>query len=318
LNLFRTGDVRIAGTGSYAPARVVTNAELEARIPTTDAWIVENLGIRERRVAAEGELTSDLGAAAARNALDAAGLSPHDVQLIVVATSTPDRTAPSTACILQNKLGARNGAAAFDVAAVCSGFLYAMTIGAHMIASGMVANALVVGCDTFSRITDWTRRDAVFFGDGAGAVVLERTDRPGALFASRMYADGSGQDHFTVHPGDEHFTMYGRAVYETGTKVLPEAIRAVVTESGFALDDVACLIPHQPSIRILHKTAELLGIPFERVMTNMDRYANTSGATIPLLLDEVRRSGRIADGDLVAFAAVGSGWTWGAALLRWV
>ncbi len=316
--LYRTNEVRIAGTGSYVPSRIVTNEELEKCVPTKAAWIFENLGIRERRVAADGELSSDLGAAAARRALESAGLAVDDVQLIIVATSTPDRKAPSTACILQHKLGSRSGAAAFDVAAVCSGFLYAMTIGAHMISSGMYANAMIVGCDTFSRITDWTRRDAVFFGDGAGAVVLQRTDRTNALFSSLMYADGSGHDHFTVHPGDDHFTMYGRAVYETATKVLPEAIRAVVTESGYVMEDVRCLIPHQPSIRILQRTAELLDVPFDRVMTNMDRYANTSGATIPLLLDEVRRTGRIAENDLIAFAAVGSGWTWGAALLRWV
>jgi len=200
---------------------------------------------------------------------------------------------------------------------VCSGFLYAMTIASQFIDGGTYETVLVIGADTFSRITDWTRRDAVFFGDGAGAAVMTRTPHANGLFSSLMFADGCGQDNFTVYPGDAAFTMNGRAVYEIGTNVLPEAIRAIVTANGLQLSDVAAIVPHQPSIRMLKRTAELLGVPFEIVHTNMDRYANTSSGTIPILLDEVARDGKIQSGQYVVFAAVGSGWTWGAALYRW-
>jgi 3-oxoacyl-[acyl-carrier-protein] synthase-3 len=316
--LYKTKSVYIAGTGSYTPSRILTNEDIAARVPTNDQWIFENLGIRERRIAADDELTSDLAVEACRSALASANMSADDVDLLIVATSTPDRTAPSTACLVQAKLGMTNHSPAFDLAAVCTGFLYALTVGANMIASGTYKNALIVGADTFSRITDWSRRDCVFFGDGAGAVVLSHTIDPRALFSSALYADGRGHDAFTVPRGQQHFSMVGREVYETGTQVLPEAITYVLEGNGASLDDVRFLFPHQPSIRILQKTADVLGLPFERVMTNMDRYANTSGATIPLLLDEVHRQGRIAPGDLLAFAAVGSGWTWAAGLLRWL
>lgn len=316
--IYKTNSVRISGTGSYAPERVLTNAELAARVSTSDEWIFEKLGIRERRIAAEDELTSDLASQAARRALADAGLSANKVDLLILATSTPDRTAPSTACLVQAKIGMINQAPAFDLAAVCTGFLYGLTVGTAMIAAGTYDNVLVVGADTFSRITDWSRRDCVFFGDGAGAVVVSRTADPRALFSSALHADGRGRDAFTVHRGDKYFTMDGHDVYETGTRVLPDAIAEVLESNGASIGDVRFLFPHQPSIRMLQKTAQVLDLPFERVMTNMDRYANTSGATIPLLLDEVRREGRISPGDLIAFAAVGSGWTWGAGLLRWL
>lgn len=318
MKIYKTKSVRIAGTGSYAPERILTNAEIAATVETSESWVFENLGIHERRIAGKHEFTSDLAEKACRNALADAKLAPNDIDVLIVATSTPDRTAPSSACLLQAKLGMTNHAAAFDLAAVCTGFLYALTVGANMISSGMYDRALIVGADTFSRITDWSRRDCVFFGDGAGAVVLSRTDDPRALFSSALYADGRGHDAFTVHRGQEHFSMVGREVYETGIRVLPEAIQAVLKANGVSIESIRFLLPHQPSIRILQKTAEVLGMPFERVMTNMDRYANTSGATIPLLLDEIHKQGRIDSGDLLAFAAVGSGWTWGAGLLRWL
>ncbi len=316
--IYTSNSVRISGTGSYAPERVLTNAQLAALVSTSDEWVFENLGIRERRIAAEDELTSDLAAEAGRRALADARMSANDVGLLILATSTPDRTAPSTACLVQAKLGMTNHAPAFDLAAVCTGFLYGLTVGTAMMSAGAYQNALIIGADTFSRITDWSRRDCVFFGDGAGAVVVSRTSDPRALFSSALYADGRGQDAFTVHRGEKYFSMVGREVYETGTRVLPEAITDVLKANGATVGDLRFLFPHQPSIRILQKTAEVLELPFERVMTNMDRYANTSGATIPLLLDEVRREGRINSGDLLAFAAVGSGWTWGAGLLRWL
>lgn len=309
--------IRIAGTGSAVPDRIVANAELVGRVQSSDAWVRENLGILERRVVGPDQYTSDLAALAGRRALERAGLHPDEVDVIIVATATPDRSAPSTACIVQYKLGIRNRCPAFDLSAVCSGFLYAMSVGSQFIQSGIYSNVLVIGADTFSRITDWGRRDCVFFGDGAGAVVLQRTLTDQGFFCFELFADGRGQDHFTVYPGDDAFTMNGKAVYETGTTVLPETLRDLLGRHQLRPGDIDHLIPHQPSIRVLRKTGEMLGIPLERIHTNMDRYANTAGATIPLLLDETVDSGQIRPGDLVAFAAVGSGWTWGAALYRW-
>lgn len=319
----------IIATGSYVPDRVVTNAELEDVAPTTDNWVRDNLGILERRVAAADQHTSDLATAAARSALDQAGITPGDVDLIIVATATPDRLAPSTACIVQDKLGAYN-AAAFDIGAVCSGFLYALTVAQPLVEGGQYRRALIIGADIFSRITDWTRRDCVFFGDGAGAVVLTGANAPGIIH-SRIFADGRGRAGFTVPGGGSeipahtcgsndsraYFEMNGRAVFDTATTVLPRAIESVLAEAGFAIADVDIVVPHQPGIRILRKTAQMLGIPVEKIAMNMSKYANTAGGTVPLLLDEVARSGRIRDGDLVLMAAVGSGWTWGALLMQW-
>lgn len=324
--------VKIIGTGSYAPVRVCTNGELEKTAPTTAKWIEENLGIRERHIAASGQPTSELAVEAARKAIAQAGLDVGKISLIIVATATPDRLAPSTACIVQDKLGAYN-AVAFDISAVCSGFLYGMSIASQFLAAGTYDNALVIGADTFSKITDWSRRDCCFFGDGAGAAVLthESADSGQGLLCFRLYSDGRGREGFTIPAGGSefpataetirngmhYFTMNGKAVYQTGTEVLPVAIREALKDANLTIDDIDFLIPHQPSIAILKKTAEILGLPFEKVMTNMDRYANTAGGTIPILLDEVNRSGRLTSGKHVLFAAVGSGWTWGAAIMRW-
>lgn len=328
-NIIRS--VKILGTGSYAPERIVKNEELAEKLPTTDEWIFENLGIRERHIAGDNEFTSDLAFKAAERALENALLDAKDIDLIIVATATPDRLAPSTACIVQEKLGAVN-AAAFDINAVCSGFLYAFAIGSQFIAAGMYQNVMVIGADTFSKITDWQDRSSVFFGDGAGATVLSQTENGKGLLAVDLYADGTGKFNFTVPAGGSEmpatedtvaqglhkFQMNGKAVYDTATKVLPKAIESVLERCSLTVDDVNFLIPHQPSIRILKKTAELINLPFEKVKTNMDRYANTSGGTIPILLDEVNRSGELKDGDILVFAAVGSGWTWGSAAMKWV
>lgn len=324
--------VKIIGTGSYVPETAYTNKYLETRVETSDEWIFENLGIRERRIAAGDQCTSDLAAAAARRAVENAGIPMETIDLIIVCTATPDRLAPSTACIVQDKLEAYN-AVAFDIAAVCSGFMYGLSIGSQFIAAGVYDHVLVIGADTFSRITDWNRRDCVFFGDGAGAAVLTHTDgnHDEGFLAFRLYSDGRGKWNFTVPaggsemPASEHtiaeglhfFQMNGRAVYETGTKVLPYAILQVLEDTGLKVDDIDFLIPHQPSIAILKKTAEILGIPFAKVFTNMDRYANTSGGTIPILLDEVNRAGKLTKGKVIVFAAVGSGWTWGASIIKW-
>jgi len=323
-------NVKIIGTGSFVPDTIYTNEYLETILPTNSKWIFENLGIKERRIATEQEFTSDLAWKAGRNAIESAGLSKDDIDLIIVATSTPDRLAPSTACIVQEKLKAFN-AVAFDIAAVCSGFLFGMSVASQYVASGVYDNVLVIGADTFSKIIDWKRRDAVFFGDGAGAAVISHSNVNAGFLASRLYSDGRGKDHFTIpgggsefpasyqtiDEGKHFFQMNGKAVYDTGTVVLPKAINQVLEDTGLSIDDVHLMIPHQPSIKILQRTAEIIGLPFEKVMTNMDKYANTSGGTIPILLDEVNRAGKIKEGDIILFAAVGSGWTYGASILKW-
>ncbi len=322
--------VKIIGTGSYVPERIVSNRELEQRVPTTDAWIWENLGIRERRVAAEGQATSDLAARAGMRAIENAGLAPENIDLIIVATATPDRLAPSTACFVQDLLKAYH-AVCFDLAAVCSGFMFALSTAAQYIAANVYDRVLVIGADTFSKITDWDNRQCVFFGDGAGAAVLSHAHDGEGFLAFRLYSDGRGRMNFTVpgggseHPlrphnineGLQYFFMNGRAVYKTAIEVLPQAINQVLADTGILIEDVDYLIPHQPSIQILKETAKRIGLPFDRVLTNMDRYANTSGGTVPILLDEVRRKGLLTPGKLVLFAAVGAGWTWGASLIKW-
>jgi len=322
--------VKITGTGSYLPEKIITNEYLESKIDTNAAWIYENLGIKERRIAAENQATSDLASKAALNAIENAGLQVTDIDLIIVATATPDRLAPSTAAIVQDKIQAYN-AVAFDISAVCSGFLYAMSVASQYIATSVYDNVLVIGADTFSRITDWTRRDAVFFGDGAGAAIFSHGDVDEGFLAFRLYTDGRGKWNYTIPAGGSeipsthesveqglhYFQMNGREVYNTGTKVLPIAINQVLADTGLTIDDIDYMIPHQPSIKILQKTAEILKLPWEKVLTNMDKYANTSGGTIPILLDESNRSGKLHSGSTLLFAAVGSGWTYGASILRW-
>ena len=324
-------NVKIIGTGSYVPETIYTNAYLETIVPTNDQWIRETLGIAERRIAAPNQTTSDLAANAAIKAIENAGLAPADVELIIVATATPDRKAPSTAAIVQDKIKAYN-AAAFDIAAVCSGFLFGMSIASQFVATSVYKNVLVIGADTFSRITDWTRRDAVYFGDGAGAALLGSASTGSGFLAFRLYTDSSQNKFgFTIPAGGSEipitqetlanklnfFQMDGQAVYESAVRVLPKAIGAVLEDAGLTIDDIALMVPHQPSIKILKRTAEAIGLPFSKVMTNMDKYANTSGGTIPILLDEVRRDGKIHAGDNILFAAIGSGWTYGAAIIKW-
>lgn len=324
-------NVKIIGTGSYTPETVYTNKYLETVLDTSDKWIQENLGIKERHIASENQATSDLAANAALKAIENALLSVNDIELIIVATATPDRKAPSTAAIVQDKIKAYN-AAAFDVSAVCSGFLFAMSVATQYIASGVYHNVLVIGADTFSKITDWTRRDAVFFGDGAGAAVLSVANVTEGFLAYRLYTDSRNDKYgFTIPAGGselpiteeilmtglQFFQMNGRAVFDSATNVLPKAINQVLADTGLTINDIDLMIPHQPSVKILQKTAEQIGLPFEKVMTNMDRYANTSGGTIPILLDECNRNGKIKKGDVILFAAIGSGWTYGASIIKW-
>lgn len=313
----RFDSVRIKSTGSYVPARILTNEQIVGDLPTSPEWIVQTLGIRQRRVADPEEFTSDLAARAGLDAIASAGLEPNEIDLIIVATSTPDRKVPSSACMAQTKMGIRNGCPAFDVAAVCSGFLYGVAIAGQFIQHGTYEHALVIGADTYSKLTDWNHRNCVFFGDGGGAVVLERDHRVNGLFRTILFADGEGTDHFTVFPADAYFTMNGKAVYEKATAALPECIQQILCMNRLGLEDVSMIIPHQASTHVLKRVAEVLNIPFSRMQTNLESYANTAGASVPLVLDQVNRRGLIHEGDLLLFTAIGAGWTWGASLYRW-
>ncbi|MDQ6619384.1 MAG: ketoacyl-ACP synthase III [Pseudomonadota bacterium] len=315
---------RIAGTGSYLPARLVTNADLESTVETSDAWIRTRTGIRERHVAAEDENTSDLALQASRRALEAAGIAPGAVDLIVVATTTPDMVFPSTACILQAKLGARGGPA-FDVQAVCSGFVYALAIADRMIASGMARNALVVGAEIYSRIIDWKDRGTcVLFGDGAGAVVLLPC-ATGGILSSHLHADGAHRDMLcvpgTVANGEVRgrplLQMDGQAVFKFAVRVLSEVAQEALEANALDRNAIDWLIPHQANERIIEATAKKLGLSMDKVVMTVERHANTSAASIPLAMDEAVRDGRIRSGHHVLLLGVGGGFTWGSVLLRW-
>jgi len=315
----------LIGTGSALPKRIVTNAELAERVDTSDAWIVERTGIRARHIVGEGETTSTLAIAAARAAIAAAGIDPQSIGLIVLATATPDQTFPATATIVQDALGC-NGCVAFDVAAVCSGFLYAMGVADSLLRTGMAQRALVIGAETFSHLLDWDdRTTCVLFGDGAGAVVLEAQDvaedGPGIL-ATRLHADGAHNQLLYVDGGPStsgtvgKLRMKGPEVFRHAVVNLAEVLREVLTEVGAEPSDLDWVVPHQANQRILDATARKLGLPAEKVIVTVDRHANTSAASVPLALDTAVRDGRIKPGDLIVLEAMGGGFTWGACLLR--
>jgi 3-oxoacyl-[acyl-carrier-protein] synthase-3 len=315
---------RIAGTGSYLPEKVLTNRDLERMMDTSDEWIVARTGIRERHVAADGEMASDMALQAAQRALGAAGIRPDEVGLVVFATTTPDMVFPSTACILQAKLGV-SGGPAFDVQAVCSGFVYALSTADLFIRTGQCRYALVVGAEIYSRILDWNDRStSVLFGDGAGAVVLAASDSPG-LLATRLHADGRyarllavpGQVCSGGVRGNPYVTMDGGAVFKFAVRVLSEVAEEVLASADVPLTQLDWLIPHQANVRIIEATARKLGLPMERVVVTVEKHANTSAASIPLALDEAVRDGRIRSGQHVLLEAVGGGFTWGACLLKW-
>ena len=314
---------RVSGTGSYLPARVLTNADLEKQIETNDAWIVERTGIRERHIAAEGELTSDLALKAAEKAIEAAAIDAAEIGLIIVATTTPDRVFPSTACALQAKLGIENGCPAFDVQAVCSGFVYAITIANQFIKSGQVKYALVAGAETLSRITDWSDRgNCILWGDGAGAVVLKASEEPG-IISTHIHADGRYQDLLFVDggvslkkTGESHIHMSGNAVFKMAVKTLDAIVDETLEANGLVKDDIDWLVPHQANIRIIQATAKKLGMGMENVVVTVDRKGNTSAASIPLAFDTAVRDGRIKSGETILMEAFGGGFTWGSVLLR--
>ncbi len=315
---------RIIGTGSYLPVKILTNADLAGTVDTSDEWILQRTGIRERHIAADNEKASDLALQASRRALEMAGIAADQLDLIIVATTTPDMVFPSTACILQSKLGVKN-MPAFDVQAVCSGFVYALNTADLYIKSGQYEHILVVGAEVYSRILDWSDRGTcVLFGDGAGAVVLKRSDTPGIL-ASRLHADGSHADILSVPgqvcggavSGRPLLQMDGGAVFKFAVKVLEEVALETLEAAGLQKTDIDWLIPHQANIRIIQATAKKLGMTMERVITTVDRHANTSAASVPLALDEAVRDGRIREGHRVMLEGVGGGFTWGAVLLQW-
>ncbi|KPF62462.1 beta-ketoacyl-ACP synthase III [Porphyrobacter sp. AAP60] len=318
---------RLLGTGSALPRRVVTNADLSERVETSDEWIVERTGIRQRHIAEPDETTATLATAAARAALADAGIDASSIGLIVLATATPDNTFPATATKVQNALGC-NGGIAFDVAAVCSGFLYALATADSLLRTGMAKRALVIGAETFSRILDWDdRTTCVLFGDGAGAVVLEAApadapmDGPGIL-GTRLHADGAQHDLLYVDGGPSttqttgHVRMRGREVFRHAVVNLTNVLNEVLEETGVSAEQIDWVVPHQANARILDATAKKLGISPDKVVVTVDRHANTSAASVPLALDVARKDGRIKSGDLVMLEAMGGGFTWGASLIR--
>jgi 3-oxoacyl-[acyl-carrier-protein] synthase-3 len=308
-------NARIAGTGSYLPKKIVTNHDLEKTMDTSDEWIRERTGIRQRHIAADGEQSSDMGLIAARNALEMAGIAAGEVDLIIVATTTPDKKFPSNACAIQRQLEI-HGCPAFDVQAVCSGFVYALDIANRMIRTNGATTALVIGCETLSRITNWNDRGtAVLFGDGAGAVVLTATDEHGIL-STHIHSDGEFENLLEVPQGTKYMVMNGNAVFRKAVSTLGSIASETLAGNGVDQHELDWLVPHQANLRIIAAAAKKLDLPMERVVVTVDQHANTSAASIPLALDIAVRDGRIQRGHLLLFEAFGGGFTWGSALVR--
>lgn len=314
---------RIAGTGGYLPERVMTNAELEAMVDTTDAWIRERTGIERRHLAAEGETCCDLGERASRLALAAAGIRPSDLDLILVATTTPDQFFPSTACLLQQRLDV-HGCAAFDLQAVCTGFIYALGVADKFIRTGAARRALVVGSETLSRVIDWTDRGTcVLFGDGAGAMVLEAADTPG-IISSHLHADGAYKDLLQIPGGlgkgdcdNVHMEMKGNEVFRIAVTTLGRIVDETLEANGLKKSDIDWVVPHQANMRIIQATARKLDLPMERVVVTVAEHGNTSAASVPLAFDQAVRDGRIQRGEMILMEAFGGGFTWGSVLVRY-
>ncbi len=318
----------VRGFGASLPARVVTNRELEGQVETSDEWIVQRTGIRQRYIAGEGETTASLGTAAAKAALDRAGLTPDDIDLIILATSTPNNTFPATAVEIQNRLGMSHGAA-FDMQAVCTGFVYAMATADAYIRGGLAKRAIVIGAETFSRLLDWEdRTTCVLFGDGAGAVVLEGVEGKGdtsdrGILTAHLRSDGAHKEKLYVDGGPSttgtvgHLRMQGREVFKHAVGNITDVIVAAFDATGLSIEELDWLVPHQANIRIIEGSAKKLAIPMEKVVVTVDQHGNTSAASIPLALAQAAGDGRIKQGDLVLLEAMGGGFTWGSVLLRW-
>lgn len=316
---------KIIGTGSYLPSKTLTNYDLEKMVETSHEWIFTRSGIAERHIAADGEMTSDLALHASRRAIEAAGIGPDEIDLLIVATTSPDQIFPSTACILQDKLGMRNGAAAFDMQAVCGGFVYALNTADMYIRGGQAKTALVVGAEVLSRMLDWSdRTTCVLFGDGAGAVVLRASEEPG-IVASKLHSDGSHRGMLKAEgrirngevDGDPFIKMDGQSVFKFAVKVLSDVVEEVLEEQNLSGTDIDWLVPHQANIRIIEATAKKIGLGMDNVVVTVANHGNTSAASIPLALDAAVRDGRIQPGQNILIEAVGGGFTWGAVLIRW-
>jgi 3-oxoacyl-[acyl-carrier-protein] synthase-3 len=305
---------RIIGTGSYLPAKTVTNYDLEKTVDTTHDWIFSRSGIAERHVAAEGELSSDLACQASLKAIEAAGIEADEIDLIIVATTSPDMPFPGTACILQDKLGIRNGSPAFDVQAVCGGFVYALNTADMYIRGGQAKTVLVVGAEVLSRMLDWNdRTTCVLFGDGAGAVILRASEEPG-IIGAKLHADGRHREMLKANP---NISMDGQAVFKFAVKVLSDVVEELLEEKKLSGSDIDWLVPHQANIRIIEATARKLGLPMDKVVQTVALHGNTSAASIPLALDTAVRAGDIKSGQNILIEAVGGGFTWGAVLIKW-
>ncbi|BAF59926.1 3-oxoacyl-(acyl-carrier-protein) synthase III [Pelotomaculum thermopropionicum SI] len=326
--LIRAG---IAGVGCYLPDRVLTNAHLEEMVETSDEWIITRSGIRERRIASPDQATSDLAVIAAGRALAAAGIGPEEVDMVIVATNTPDMFFPATACLVQDRIGAKR-AGAFDLAAGCTGFIYAMAVGSQFISTGASRTVLVIGAETLSRVTNWEDRNTcVLFGDGAGAVVLRPSADESGILAFKLYSDGSKgpllmmpaggsrrpATRETVEEKLHYIHMNGREVFKFAVRIMEDAVAEVLDATGLKESEVDFFIPHQANIRIIDSAAKRLGLPMDKVLVNVDRYGNTSTASIPLALEEAWRGGRIKKGDNIVMVGFGAGLTWGAMVIRW-
>jgi 3-oxoacyl-[acyl-carrier-protein] synthase-3 len=322
---------RITGTGSFAPKKIITNQDLEKLVDTSDTWITERTGIKERRIAEKGQTTSDLAYEAGKKALKAAGIGPQDLDLILVATMTPDTILPSMGCVLQDKLGAKN-AAAFDIAAACSGFIYGMSVADAFIKSGMYKNILLVGAEVLSRFTDWEdRTTCILFGDGAGAVVIQRHAGKRGILSTHLHSDGSLGDLLHVpaggasHPASHdtirkrmHFIrMKGNETFKVAVRALEGVVQEALEHNKVKPEEIDFLVPHQANLRIIQAMAQRLNMPMEKVVLTLPKYGNTSAASIPMALDEAVRDGRIKDNHLLLFEAFGGGLTWASALVRW-
>lgn len=321
----------IVGVGTYVPDRVLTNAQLEQMVDTNDEWICSRSGIRERRIASPEQATSDLAAVAAQRALADAGITAEEVDLIIVATNTPDMFFPATACLVQDRIGAKN-AGAFDLAAGCTGFIYALTVGSQFIATGSCRTVLVIGAETLSRILNWEDRNTcVLFGDGAGAVVLKAAPEGSGILSFKLWSDGAGGPHLLIPAGGSRrpatretvdgklhsVQMNGREVFKFAVRIMGEAAEEVLAAAGLEKSDLDFFIPHQANIRIIESAAKRLGLPMEKVLVNVDRYGNTSTASIPLALEEAVHGGKIKRGDHIVMVGFGAGLTWGAVVMKW-
>jgi 3-oxoacyl-[acyl-carrier-protein] synthase-3 len=310
----RNNNVTIIGTGSYLPSRVVSNSEICENIDTTTDWVEQKLGILERRMV-ETETTADLAYHAALRALESANVDKEDLDLIMVVTSSPDQISPSTACVLHNKLEIKRNTPSFDINAVCAGFVYAMSFASTLISSGIYKKILIVASETYSKHTDVNNRHCVFFGDGAGAVVLGPSKEGWMVSEISSNGNGSGMTGFKM-PLSEPFEMIGKEVWDQAVKVLPESIKEVLAEANVSPEEIKMLVPHQPSINILKIVAEEVGMPMDKVKTVMDKYGNIAGASIPIALDDAMKSNEIVYGDKILLSAVGAGWAWGSMLIQ--